>query len=136
MSDVLYNSFKHKVLDGSIDMDTHAFKMALLDESYVPSADHVGYADLSGEVPDGNGYTTGGKALTGVTLTSAGGTTTWDADDVSWPASTFSAAFGVIYDDTASGKPLVKCFDFGGTKYPYNGDFSIIFNASGILTLT
>lgn len=36
------------------------------------------YADIAHEVANGQGYTTGGVALTGVTITRSGGTTTWN----------------------------------------------------------
>ena len=47
------------------------------------------YSDLAHEVANGNGYTTGGVVLTGVTLTRSGGTTSlaWTGPSPLWTAS-------------------------------------------------
>ena len=135
MADMFFNSFKQKIADGTIDLDTHSFKVCLLTSAYTPTATHTQYSNLTGEVANGNGYTTGGKALTSVTWTQASGTATWDAADPVWTSSTFTARYAVIYDDTATNKDLMLLIDFGSDKSPSNGDFSIVFNAAGIFTL-
>jgi hypothetical protein len=136
-----YYSFKDKLLAGVIDFDGHTFKVALFTSSYTPSvaADAV-LADISANEISGTGYTTGGAALSNVTTTPSGATTTVDADDVQWSAASFTAKYAVIYDDTVSGDPLVAYFDLetgvaGGVTVT-SGTLDIRWNASGILTLT
>lgn len=55
MADLFFTSFKKKMADGTIDLDSHSFKACLLTDVYVPSAAHGTYAQLTGEVANGNG---------------------------------------------------------------------------------
>lgn len=105
----LFNSVAELIADGTIDLDSHTFKMALLTSSYTPSLAHDEYADLTNEVANGNGYTTGGETLTGITWGQTSGVATFDSDAVVWTASggTITARYAVIYDDTASNKNLI-----------------------------
>ena len=77
----------------------------------------------------GSGYTTTGLVLQNQSVT-AGATSFVDFDDLTFSSATFSAAFGAIYNDTNSDK-LVVVLDFGGTKTATNGDFKIVFPATG-----
>lgn len=139
-----YDSFREYLGDGTIDLDTHAFKVALLTSSYTPSAStHTVYADISGsEVSSTNtGYTTGGATLTGVTWTKSGATVTLDAADASWVAGTagLTARYAVIYDDTPTvpSKPLVAYVTFDSDVTASSGNtFTLAWNSSGILTLS
>ena len=138
---IMYNSAREYIGDGTIDLDTNTFKMLLTSNSYTPSASHTVYADITNQVANGNGYTTGGETLANVTWGHSGTTATWDADDAVWTAT--GGAIGpirnaVIYDDTASGKPLV-CYcvlDSADITVSNSSTFTIAFNASGILTLS
>ncbi len=72
---------------------------------------HEVLADLTNEVANGNGYTTGGVALTGVVLSRTGNVTKFTADSPVWSASggSIAARFAVIYKDATVGgkvKPL------------------------------
>jgi hypothetical protein len=138
MADLIYNTFKQYMGDGTIDMDTHTFKCCLLTSSYTPSATHAVYADLSSQVASGGGYTTGGATLASVTWSRSGGTVTWDAADPSWTSATFTARYAVIYDDTPTSPadPLVCLIDFGSDQSVSAGTFTIQFHSSGILTLS
>lgn len=68
----------------------NSFNMILVGsaESITSSSDSV-YADIANEVANGQGYTTGGVALTGVSITRSGGTTTFTftGPSPSWTAS-------------------------------------------------
>lgn len=136
MADIIYDSFKEFMGDGTIDMDGDAFKIALLGSGYVPDAAHTQFSDVSGAEISGTGYTAGGETLTGVVWSRSGGTVTFDADDPQWVSATFTARYAVIYDETTVNKNLVKLFDFGADKPVSNGTFTIQFNALGILTLS
>ena len=139
MADIIYNSFRKYMADGTIDMDSDTFKIALLTSSYTPNAAHTIFGDVSGNEITGTGYTAGGATLASVTWTYSGGTATFDAADVSWSGATFTCRYAVIYKSgtaNAIANPLVKLFDFTSDKSCSNGPFSITFNASGILTLS
>lgn len=54
--------------------------------------------------------------------------TIWSSANAQWTSSTFSAAYGVIYDaqsGTASTEPLICLINFGQTLSPSNGTLTI-----------
>lgn len=137
MADLIYNSFKEYMADGTLDLDGDSFKACLLDDGHTPSAAHSQYSEVSGdELANGNGYTTGGATLGTVTWTRSGGTVTFDAADPSWTSATFTARYMVIYDDTHANDLLVCLFDFSSNQTVTNGTFTFQFDASGIFTLS
>jgi hypothetical protein len=108
----VYDKFKEYVGDGTIDLDNDTFKCALFLSTSNAATLSVGtgiLGDLTNQHANGNGYTTGGVALTGVTWVEAAGTVTFDCDNISWTASGGSivARFAVIYSDTAASDQLV-----------------------------
>lgn len=138
MANVTYNSYKANELDGTINLATHDIKVVLVN-GYAPDIDaHSQYSDITDEVPNGNGYTQGGKTLQNASVTqdNANDRAIFDADDVTWASSTITADGAVIYDDTTTGKELVGYIDFGGAKSSNSGDFRIQWNSAGILTLS
>jgi hypothetical protein len=136
VADFIFNDFLEKVGDGTHDMDNDTFYIALYTSSYTPDATDAVLADLSGEVANGNGYTTGGQALTSVTWVQTAGTLKFDAADASWTTSTITARYAVIYNYTAASKNLVCLRDFGSDQSSNNGTLTVQFNASGILDMT
>lgn len=139
MADVIYNSFKAKIMDGSIDLDTDTIKVALVTSTYTPDQDaHDFFNDITNEVV-GTGYTAGGSALAGkaVTADNTDNEGVFDANDVSWTTSTITARGAVIYKDTgvASTSALIAYLDFGSDKVSTAGTFTIAWNAEGILNL-
>lgn len=142
---IVYDSFKLWMGDGTFDMDADTFKVLLASNSYSPdiAVDSV-LADITNQVANGNGYTTGGATLGSVTWTKSGSTTKFDAADSSWTAS--GGAIGpirkaVIYKSgTANAhiSPLVGycVLDSADISISDGNLFTIQWNASGILTLT
>ena len=57
------NAFKLGLTNGTFDFNTDTFKMALYTGAANIGADTAAYT-TTGEVPNGNGYTTGGEILT------------------------------------------------------------------------
>lgn len=139
MADVIYNSFKKKIMDGSIDLDTDTIKVALVTSSYTPDQDaHDFFDDITNEV-SGTGYTAGGVSLANkaVTADNTDNEGVFDADDASWTTSTITARGAVIYKSTgtASTSPLICYIDFGADKSSSAGTFQITWNSEGILNL-
>lgn len=96
---VFTNGGRTALLNGSFDIDTDSYKMALFLSTSDLAVTETTYAGLTNEHANANGYTTGGIA---VTLTLAG-TTTVTVDistDPVWTASGGSivARFAVIYE--------------------------------------
>lgn len=137
-----YNSFREYVADGTIDLDTHTFKVMLVSSSYTFSASHTVKTDITNELSTANGYTAGGATLGSVTWAHSGGTATFDAADTTWTASGGSivARRAVIYDDTAASDELVASVLLDTTPADVTvtagNTLTLQWNASGIFTLT
>lgn len=126
-------------MDGSIDLDTDTIKVMLVTSSYTPDQDvHDFKDDITNEV-SGTGYTAGGTALANkaVTADNTDNEGVFDADDVTWASSTITARGAVIYKDTGtpSTSPIICYIDFGSDKSSSAGNFTISWNAEGILNL-
>lgn len=106
---VFYDSFIEALGDGTFDMDTDTFKVALFTSSHTPSAADTAYSGLANEVANANGYTTAGEALAGVAWSQTSGVLTFNANDTVWTASGGSivARYYVLYSVTATGNDLV-----------------------------
>lgn len=139
-----YNSFKEYVADGTFDLNTDSYKVALVSSSYTFSAAHTVYADLTNELSTANGYTSGGAALASVTFSQTGGTATFDAADTTWTASGGSivARRAVIYKDgtaNARVKPLIASVLLDTTPADVTvttgNTLTLQWNASGVFTL-
>src|SRR4029077_5259541 len=100
----VYNLLKSRLADAKIDLSLVALKMALFQSTSNCNSLSVGtnlYGDLTNEVANANGYTTGGVAVTGHTVTPVADVTTFDCDDVQWVASggAIVSRFAVLYVD-------------------------------------
>jgi hypothetical protein len=128
-------------LNKEVDYDSDTIKVMLVSSSYAPNQDSHAYkSDVTGEV-SGTGYTAGGQALTGKTLTydGANNVIVLDAADTTWANSTLTARYAVIYDDsgaTDAAKVLLGYVDFGSDQSSTNGNFAITWDATGIFRIT
>lgn len=86
----------------------------------------------------GPGYTAGGNALTGVTVTVAGNTAILNAANPVWPGASFTCTQCIIYDASvpATGVQLICFFDFGGPVVTTSLPFSISIAGAGLLNAT
>ena len=101
------NAGRTSLLNGTFDIDSDTWKMALFLSTSNIGAASTTYAGLTNEHANANGYTTGGVAIT---LSLSGTTTvTVDSTDASWTASGGSivARFAVIYE--VGGNVLCYC---------------------------
>lgn len=142
MASKLYGNFLSQALNKEIDWDTDTIKVALLTNSYAPDQDAHNYFDdvVAFEVT-GTGYTAGGESLLNKTNTYNGATNTitLDADDVTWSASTVTARYAVVYDAAPGSNatnPLIGYVDFGSDQSSSNGNFTITWDATGIVRIT
>lgn len=126
-------SAKREFLSGT-HLPTHTYKLALLKPTMTGTygAGTTSYTSTTGdEVANGNGYTTGGATLTGLAYSLVSGTASMDWSDVTWASSSISAVGGIIYNDSASGKPALATFSFGGTITSTNGAFTVQIPSGG-----
>ena len=134
------NAFK-SAFNKEIDLDTDVLKVMLCTSAYTPNQDtHQYKSSITGEVV-GTGYTAGGATLTSPTVVYTAGTNTFvlDAADVSWPTSTITARYAVIYDSSPASdatRPLIAYVDFGADVVSTAGTFSITWDAAGICAVT
>lgn len=127
------------LLNGTFDLDTDTFLMALFLSTSNIGAASTTYAGLTNEHANANGYTTGGISLGSLSLS---GTTTVTVDETTnpvWTASggSITARFAVIYE--SGGNVLCYCLldstpaDVTATD---GNTFTVNFHASGMFTLS
>ncbi len=135
----------------AMDLNSDTFKVALYDNDITPdqtvasasTAYNAGQWTASGnEVADGSEWPATGQALDSVTFAPTTNVLKFDAaDEVSTGTSaTLANVYGcLIYDDTIT-TPVADqgvCYlYFGGVNSVTDGTFTVVFNASGIFTLT
>lgn len=139
MASVVYNSFKRDIMNGSIDLDTDTIKVALVTSTYTPDIDaHTKFSDVTNEV-SGTGYSAGGNTLASlsVTVDNTDDEGVFDASDTNWASSTITARGAVVYKSTgtASTSNLIAYFDFGSDQISSSGNFTISWNAEGIINI-
>lgn len=134
------------------DLNSDTIKCALYNDTTTPSQTvasastgyNTGQWVTANELSNG-GWSAGGLALTSVTSTFSSNVYTFDAaDTANGSAATISGAFGcLIYDDTLTtgGGSAVNdqgiCYlSFGGTNSVTSGTLTVVYNVSGIFTLT
>lgn len=135
----LYGGFLKSLANKQINLNSDTFKVMLLTNGYTPSDAHQYQTDLGANEITGTGYSAGGAALSGVTVSYASNTLTFTASATSWTSSTFTAYYAVIVDvtpGTSSTNPLIGYVNFGGAESDTNGTFQITWNASGIATIS
>jgi len=137
----LYGQLMAKAFNKEVDFDSDTIKVMLTTSSYTPNQDtHVYKSDVTNEV-SGTGYTAGGQALASKTVTydSATNTVILDAADTVWSASTITARYAVIYDDAGASdatKVLLGYVDFGSDQSSTSGNFTLTWDATGIIRVT
>lgn len=150
MSNVVFNEYKYNLVTGAaaITDATTGYAVMLVTSGYSPNegdtwANISAYEISATSAADPNGdYER--KSLTSVTVTSTGdgvGTDDYiivDAADTTFgnPV-TISAAGAVIYKigatSAAAPASVVNYVDFNGTKSSNAGEFTVVWNANGIL---
>lgn len=127
----LCSSFKQELLEGRhnfLAAGGNAFKAALYTSAATLGASTTAYSSTN-EVANGNGYTTGGAALTNVNPSLSGTTALTDFADVTWSTASFTARGMLIYNDTNDDR-AVSVHDFGSDKTASGGDFQVTFPAA------
>lgn len=132
----LTDAFKEDI-GKNMDLESDTLKWVLT--TVAPTASTTVYGDLSGEVANGNGYTTGGLALDSVTYTQTSGTATLTAADEVITASAGAMGafrYAALIDDTVASpaKPVIGWLDYGSELTLASGEsLTIDIGASGIL---
>ncbi len=111
----LTNSFKQEMLQAGQNLATDTLRMAL----------YTAFADINQSTTvyttanevTGTGYTAGGEAVTGATISTdvQTGTVYVNFDNVSWPGASFTARGALIYN-ASQGNKSIAVLDFGSDK--------------------
>lgn len=137
----LYGKLILSLFGKEIDWDNDTIKVMLCTSSYSVDQDtHQYKSSVTNEV-SGVGYTAGGETLANKTIAYTAGTNiaAIDADDTIWSASTITARYAIIYDDTPATdaeKPLIGYLDFEEDKVSDAGEFKIAWDSTGIAPFT
>ena len=130
MANVVPYSFAQELLKGTHNFTANTIKLALYTAgsgSPYAVSDTAYSSGVANQVSaSGTGYTTGGNTLANPVVANQTSVATLTFDQTQWTSATFGAAFGAIYNNSASDK-LVVVLDFGGTKSCSNGTFTITF---------
>lgn len=131
-----FNNFKRAVGLGTVTFG-HTLNAVLLTSSYtVDYAVHLYYSHLTNEVANGNGYTTGGQALTSVAWTQDGTSVRLTADNLSWTDATFTCRYVAIYDYTSTTKELILLQDLGSNLSPSAGTLLLTMPGTGLIVFS
>ena len=133
MANQASNKVKYLLATKQVDFSADTFKIILMQSGFTFDKDtHHAYSDVSAsELANGNGYTTGGATLAGVSVTEDD---TDDRCEITWNDPSWTAAGGnigpasgaVIYDDTVSDY-VIGYIDFGADyTQPSGGTMTVI----------
>jgi hypothetical protein len=134
-----YQKFNQTIADvfnGVHNFGAHTFKVMFTNTA--PVATNSVKANLT-EIAGGNGYTAGGAAITISASSQTGGAyaavMTGDVTVTASGGSIGPLRYAVVYNDTASGDPLVGFFDYGSSITLADGE-SITFKSNGVNLIT
>ncbi|HEV2674169.1 MAG TPA: hypothetical protein VGV37_06465 [Aliidongia sp.] len=134
-----FNAFAAAMPNGNVNLGADTLKLMLTNTA--PVAANVQYSDISAtELANGNGYTTGGAAVTIAGSTQTAGT--YKLACTTPVVTTATGALGpfryaVLYDTTPTTKSLIGFWDYGSALTLASGDtFTVTFDAAnGIFQL-
>ena len=121
------NKITYLLATGAVNFSSNTFKIILMQPGFSFDKDsHHYYGNVSGsELASGNGYTTGGNTLTGVTVTEDD---TYDWTKILWSNTSWVASGGnvtasgaIIINDSGASDPIVGYIDFVGDQTVLDG---------------
>ena len=128
MANIVPYSFPVELLKGNHDFVNDTYTISLYTSIAAYSTASTVFT-ATGEVSSGGGSQYAAQNLTGNAVSNVANYATVDFTDSVWGSptpATFSAAFGAIYNSSATNK-LIVVLDFGGTKSCSNGTFTVTF---------
>lgn len=131
-----FNSFVEALAEKVHNLGSDALKVALTNTA--PVNTNTQLSNIT-QIANGNGYTTGGAAVTTSSSAQSSGTYKLTLADVTFTASGAMGPFryAVLYNDTATNDELIGWIDYGSAISLIAGEtFVVDFDASnGVLTL-
>ena len=128
MANVIPYAFRGELLSGTHNFASggNTFKLALYTANPYDTSSTVYVTTNEVSSAGGTNYTAAGNTLSGNAVAYGTAVASCDFSDTSWTSATITAAFGTIYNSSASNKVAVV-LDFSGDKTCTNGTFTISF---------
>jgi hypothetical protein len=131
MASLIYDSAVNDIATGLIDLDTDTFWVMLTTSTYTANKQtHAKRSDVTNEV-SGTGYSAGGQVVTAtVTPDTANDRVNVTFSTVTWPTSTITARYCVVYKrrgGLSSADNLLFLGDFGSNISTTGGTFTLTF---------
>ena len=141
MAAKMYGLFLKSMANKELNLNTDSIKAMLCTSAYAPNQDTDQYKLAVTSEVVGAGYTAGGVAVTGVSVTYTAATNVLAlfVTVPAWAASTITARYLVLYDATPATdatRPLIMYDDFVSDQVSSAGSFTYTANAGGIATIT
>jgi hypothetical protein len=131
------------LFNGTVNVTNDDIRMTLHTASYTPNQNtHDFVDDLTNEVANGNGYTTGGITVTGKAVNQSSNIVSFTHNNVQWTTSGagFTARYAVTSDRTPATpatQPLLWYVDFGQNESASGGGtFTVQTNSNGAARIT
>lgn len=130
--------FALELFKGEHDLENDTLKAILMTTGFTfDPENHADYGDVSAsEIANGNGYVTGGQALTSVAVSLSDGVVTIDCDDPLWTAAGGAIADCVamiVYNDTHANDTIVCCLEYGVTYGTPVGTNHVVDCSNGLI---
>ena len=128
MANLIPYAFRGELFSGGHNFASggDTFNFALYSANPYTTASTVYVATSEQTSSGGTNYTARGKALGGNAVAYGTAIASCDFNDVEWTSATITAAYGLIFNTSASDK-LAVVLDFSGDKSCTNGTFKISF---------
>ena len=128
MANLIPYAFRGELFSGGHNFASggDTFNFALYSANPYTTASTVYVATSEQTSSGGTNYTARGKALGGNAVAYGTAIASCDFTDVEWTSATITAAYGLIFNTSASDK-LAVVLDFSGDKSCTNGTFKISF---------
>ena len=128
MANVIPFAFRGELFTGTHNFASGGdqFKLALYTSNPYDTSSTVYVTTNEVSSAGGTNYTAAGNTLSGNAVAYSTAVASCDFSDTEWTSATITAAFGTIYNSSASNKVAVV-LDFSGDKTCTNGTFTISF---------
>ena len=136
----LYRGAIKAAFNKELDWDTDDIRFMLLGSGYTPDLNLHDYLDdvVAQEIAAGGGYTAGGIAIAGRSISTITDGIAFVATDTVISASTISARYAAIYSRTPATdatRPLIALVDFGQVVSSFNDAFTMDWDTNGIFRI-
>jgi len=138
----VFEEFAEQIGEEQHNFASDVLKLGIVDNTLTPLANIATptWSDYSAnEVSTAGNYTANGETVGSITFTEAAGVATLDGADVviSQDGSGFTDAYwAILYNDTNGTDMAIAFVELDGPVSEQDGDVTISWNASGILTVT